>query len=298
MNTADYMRMMNSGRLFENIVVAYGSNFPDALAGSYLAAVTKAPVLLVNAKNEKKVLNYIKKNAAPDATVYLLGGDSLISNDFNNSVFHAGFKPVRLSGADRYLTNLRILEEAEKRGGDLSELLVCSGSSYSDALSTSSVGKPILLVGKKLSDDQKAYLSGRSFSTVYLVGGTGVVSDAIGKAMAAYTSSSKNVKRLGGADRYGTSKLVADEFFSGTNVPAVLVYGRNFPDGLSGGAVAAMLGAPVLLVADKKTASAAAWTEEHQTVSCLILGGQKLISDKNVQTAMNNSKLNIRNYAE
>ncbi len=298
MNTADYMRMMNSGRLFENIVVAYGSNFPDALAGSYLAAVTKAPVLLVNAKNEKKVLNYIQKNAAPDATVYLLGGPSLISNDFNNSVFHAGFKPVRLSGADRYLTNLRILEEAEKRGGDLSELLVCSGSSYSDALSTSSVGKPILLVGKKLSDDQKAYLSGRSFSTVYLVGGTGVVSDAIGKAMAAYTSSSKNVKRLGGADRYGTSKLVADEFFSGTNVPVVLVYGRNFPDGLSGGAVAAMLGAPVLLVADKKTASAAAWTEEHQTVSCLILGGQKLISDKNVQTAMNNSKLNIRNYAE
>jgi hypothetical protein len=56
---------------------------------------------------------------------------------------------------------------------------------------------------------------------------------------------------ISGADRYQTAALVADLFFvlPGSEGPAVagLATGANFPDALSGGAVMALIGGPMLL---------------------------------------------------
>jgi putative cell wall-binding protein len=46
---------------FNNVVIAYGYNFPDALSGSVLASKVNAPILLVgnSVNNSTETINYI-----------------------------------------------------------------------------------------------------------------------------------------------------------------------------------------------------------------------------------------------
>lgn len=120
---------------FDNIVVASGENYPDALSGSYLAGVKNAQVLLVDSSSEEKIREYIKSNLKSNGKVYILGGTGVISSRFETSL-EENFDVDRLWGADRYDTNLEILKEAGVNGQDL---LVCSGNGYADSLSASAV---------------------------------------------------------------------------------------------------------------------------------------------------------------
>ena len=58
------------------------------------------------------------------------------------------------------------------------------------------------------------------------------------------------------------------------------------------------IGAPVLLVENKKTDQAREWAAAHASRSCLVLGGPTLISDANVQTVMLNSTLTVRVFGQ
>jgi len=67
---------MDTGTVF----FASGKNFPDALAGSALAAFTNSPIILVgnsppNLEKYNTLLNHLTRN------VYVLGGDSVINDD-------------------------------------------------------------------------------------------------------------------------------------------------------------------------------------------------------------------------
>ena len=44
----------------DNIVLAFGGNFADALAGSYLAAVKSAPIVIINDRNIDLIKKYVK----------------------------------------------------------------------------------------------------------------------------------------------------------------------------------------------------------------------------------------------
>ena len=65
---------------FNAVIVSSGENFADALAGSYLAAMKDAPIILVRNNNNtlNSVKNYIKANLASGGTVYLLGGENAV----------------------------------------------------------------------------------------------------------------------------------------------------------------------------------------------------------------------------
>ena len=140
---------------FNNVIVAYGDNFPDALSGGYLAKVKNAPILLVNDFREESTLEYINRRAKKSGTIYLLGGEGVISQRFEEMLIAEGFKVKRLGGTSRYETNLEILREAKVNGKDL---LVASATSYADSISASSTGRPILLVGNSLNSEQKSFL--------------------------------------------------------------------------------------------------------------------------------------------
>ena len=87
------------------------------------------------------------------------------------------------------------------------------------------------------------------------------------------------VKRLGGANRYATSVLIAETFFSSPKA-AVLSYALNFPDGLCGGVIAYKQNAPMILVTNGGGATAAdAYTAKYSIRSGYVLGGTGLISD-------------------
>ena len=261
---------------FENIIVASGADYPDALAGSYLAKVKNAPVMLVgkDANTEADVKQYINKNLKKGGTVYLLGGTGVVTSRFEKSL--GDLKVERLGGQTRYETNIAILKAA---GVDKEDLLVCTGEGFADSLSASAVGKPILLVaGSGVNDTQKKYLGSMKIKDIYLIGGTGVVSDKIGTQLKKYDQDDK-CERVAGQNRYLTSVAVAEEFFPKGSDSTVLAYAMNFPDGLAGGPLALSIKAPLVLTDNSGYSEAVAYAKNAGIKKAVVLGGPTLISD-------------------
>ena len=272
--TADVLKKQLGVEKFDNVIIACGTNFADALAGSYLAAVKNAPILLVDKARISKVTSYIKTNVKAGGTVYILGGENAVPKNMESGL--GGFDVERLAGSNRYETNLMILKAAGVSAD--TPILVATGTNFADSLSASATGKPILLVNKKLTAAQKNFLKGTK-GTKYILGGENAVSAAVEKELKAYGE----VKRLGGANRYATSTLIAKTFFKNPS-SAVLAYAQNFPDGLCGGVVAYKQGAPMLLVIDGNGAKAATtYAKEAGIKSGYALGGSGLIADKTIR---------------
>ena len=181
---------------------------------------------------------------------------------------------VRLAVKSRYDTNIAILEEAGVTGDSI---IVATGKAFADSLSASAAKLPILLVkpGAALSEEAKAIVKG--MKNIYIIGGEGAVSAEIAGELAAYGK----VTRVAGKSRYETSVAVADTFF-GDVKNAVAASGKNFPDGLCGGPLAAAMDAPLILTADGKTDAAADYMAENAIQSGYVLGGTGALADESV----------------
>lgn len=255
---------------FQAIVIASGKNFPDALAGSYLANVKSAPIIMTNGKNTEEIKQFITDNLQKRGTVYILGGETAVPDSLYYELSNSVNGVVkRLSGATRYETCLRILREA---GVSDQDIIVCTGRGFADSLSGSATGLPILLVGKELTDEHRNFLSYLEGNHLYIVGGTGAVSAEIEDELNAYG----NVTRIYGATRYETSVAVANTFFENPTA-AVLAYGKNFPDGLCGGPLAYCRTVPLILTAEGKEADAAAYAKAKDIKYGAVLGGTGVI---------------------
>ena len=261
---------------FDNVIIACGTNYADALAGSYLSCVKKAPILLVRNRQAEidLIQDYIKANLNQGGTIYLLGGSAVVPDAATAGL--SGYNVKRLWGADRYATNVAILEEAGVSGD---EIIVASGTGFADSLSASATGKPILLVKNVIQPSQKAYVESLAGKKFYLIGGTGAVNADIER----YFRTLGSVTRLGGATRFDTSVKVAETFFKNPN-GAVLAYGQDFPDGLCGGSVANAMGGPLLLATSGKSSQAAAYAKANGIKYGAVLGGPTLINDAAVRT--------------
>lgn len=274
---ADTCKAALGAEKFDAVVIATGKNFADALSGSYLAAVKKAPILLTNGKTDHvaQLHAYIKENVKAGGTIYLLGGTSAVPENVQQI---SGYQVKRLEGSTRYETNLAILEEAGMTGN---ELIVATGKTFADSLSASAVKKPILLVkpGASMTEAQKAAVEKMRGGTIYIIGGEGAVSKEIEQELQSVAS----VKRISGSSRYETSAAVAETFFGEVDT-VVIASGKNFPDGLCGGPLAAAMDAPLLLTADGKAETAAQYVAENEILSGYILGGEGALKDETAVT--------------
>ncbi len=273
---ADTLKNTLGVEKFDAIIIASGSNFADALAGSYLAAQKDAPILLYQKSAINLNKNYILENLSDDGVVYLLGGTAAVPETMEDAL--AGVTVKRLSGKTRFDTNLKILTEAGVTSGQ--EILVCTGHNFADSLSASATGLPILMVDSKknvLTDGQKEFLETNSGSKITIIGGSGAVSDTLAAQLIHYGS----VSRLSGKTRYETSTLIAEKYFDSVDT-VVLAYAKNFPDGLCGGPVAHAMGAPMVLTAEKSETAAAAYVAANPVSTGYILGGTAALSDGTV----------------
>jgi hypothetical protein len=78
--TADTLKEQLGVEKFSCAIVTSGENFADALAGSYLAYVKSAPILLTDNDNIADVMDYIRENVAAGSTVYALGGAAVVTD--------------------------------------------------------------------------------------------------------------------------------------------------------------------------------------------------------------------------
>ena len=265
----------------ECIVVASGTGYPDALSGSYLACAKNAPIMLVGKNNEAAVAEQVKESLRPGGLVYLLGGNLAVSEAFEDSLVAAGCNVSRLQGKDRYGTNLAVLQEVGVEG---KSLLVCSGKGFADCLSASAVGQPILLVGDKMNDAQKTYVSENKPSAVYVIGGGSAVSDSVMFDVSAVSGIS--AWRVYGANRYETSVSVADRFFGTDAEAVVLTRGMSYPDGLCGGPLAYQAKGPLLLVDSNAYKAAAAYIDKLNYTHSYVLGGDLAVTDATVKNTL------------
>lgn len=189
---------------------------------------------------------------------------------------------TRQAGPDRYATAAAVSAATFAPGVPVA--FVATGENYPDAMTAAAAaphrGGPLLLVRRdQIPPVIAAELDRLNPAEIVVLGGASVVSAGVEAALAAYAGAG-GVRRLAGADRYGTAAAIsADTFPAG--VPAVLVAtGQNFPDGLAGAPAAARLGGPLALV--RRGAIPEATAAELQRLSpaqIYVLGGPAVVSD-------------------
>ena len=186
----------------------------------------------------------------------------------------------RLAGADRYATAAAV--SAATFGPGVAAAFVATGTDFADALAggpaAAQLGGPLLLVsGSSIPAATATELSRLKPQRIVVLGGSGVVSNAVLNALDAYTTGP--VSRLAGADRYATAAAVSAATFSPGVAAAFVATGADFADALAGGPAAAHLGAPLLLT--RPNALPAALTAELSRLKparIYVLGGSAAVS--------------------
>ncbi|MCJ1694986.1 cell wall-binding repeat-containing protein [Rathayibacter caricis] len=154
----------------------------------------------------------------------------------------------RLAGKDRQETAVKISQATFK--ADVPVVYIATGGNFPDALSAAPAaakqGGPLLLVDRdSMSQPVRDELARLKPAKIVVVGSAQSVSDSLGRELARYT---KSIQRIGGVDRYDTSrKIIAYAFPQGSS-KAWLATGEKFPDALGASAAAGSVDAPVILV--------------------------------------------------
>ncbi len=253
------------------VVIARADAFPDALTGGPLAAHVGGP-LLITARGalDPRVMTEIQRVAAAGASVYVLGGSAALSPSIDTALTAAGYKPVRVAGADRYATAVAVAGQL----GNPTTVFEATGLNFPDALSGGPAaavnGAAILLTdGAAQSPETASYLATHAGIARFALGGPAAAAD-------------RGATPLFGADRYATSAAIAQKFFSS---PAAigLATGTDFPDALGAGPALAAMRAPLLLVSPKLPLTGAYAPYLYASASSIaagsVFGGTAAVAD-------------------
>jgi putative cell wall-binding protein len=280
----------------DTVIVATGTNFPDALAATGLAGIEGAPVVLTAPDSLSTQAKETIQALSP-STIYIVGGTGAVSSAVENTLKTLVADPskvIRSAGASRTATALDIYAKGGNAWG--STAIIACGSSFADALSISPYAytekAPVFLADSKVGLDAdtittlKAAIGAGAITHIVIVGGTGAVPDAVEVQLGYKTENTTIFTRLGGANRYATSALIAAHIESasaslGFHQIAVAT-GANFPDALAGGAFAGKVGTVLLLVddsADGRSQIAAVVAAHKEAIGFgHVLGGEGAVS--------------------
>lgn len=262
----------------DNVFLASGTTFPDALAGASLAAALGGPILLAQKSTLPAATRGELERLHPKS-ITLLGGPGSISDEVGQAALaYASVEVRRIAGADRYETAVAISTGFTP---PVSTVYIASGTNFPDALTGGAAiggttGGPLLLVGRDgIPSSTAAELTRLQPSNIFVLGGPASVSDAVLEALRPY-SPNPPIRRSG-PDRYSTSIAVAIAFPS---APVVyLARGDEFADAVAAGASAAFRKGPILLVPkDCIPFDAALTIRRLHPEQVIVLGGTNSLS--------------------
>ena len=266
----------------DTVFMASGQGFADAMsAGS--AAHTRArsmpdggkdaPVLLTRTDrvpaSTAKALSSLKAKK-----VVLVGGEKAISAKVASQLKAKGLVVERIGGANRYETSANVVK---RFGKGVNTLYVASGddSAYADALAGSALagsqGAPVLLTRPtKVAPVTQQAADNAAAKKVVVLGGPAAVSNTVASKLGA-------TSRLAGADRYATSVQIAKKF--GKHQWTFVASGMDYPDALTGGALAASKDSPLLLTRDNRLPAVVnSFVKAAPTQHTAIIGGPSAVS--------------------
>jgi ell wall binding domain 2 (CWB2) len=189
--------------------------------------------------------------------------------------------PTRVSGAYRQATAVAVSQTAFPTAGSASAVVLARADDFADALAGGPLAAakhaPLLLTSSGSLDAVTAAEIQRVLpkgGTVYLLGGTAAISDAVATAI---TALGDVPTRIAGTDRYGTAVAIAGAMGNPTTV--FEASGVNFPDALSAvPAAVANHGAILLTDGSAPAAVTTAYLTAHATTRYAI-GGPAAFAD-------------------
>jgi hypothetical protein len=118
---ANFIREYNPNS--DTLIVARGDVEYDSLAGTPLSKITGSPILLVEPDNiPNPQIELLQKRIYPQSkrykSIYILGGEEAISPSVEEELKNYGKEIVRLGGASRYETSVKIANEFFEFGGN------------------------------------------------------------------------------------------------------------------------------------------------------------------------------------
>lgn len=242
----------------ENVVLASGFNFADALSAGQLASALNAPLLLSSQnKLDSQTKNEIERLKAKK--VYVVGGNNAISKTgIDTTLKSKNVDVTRLEGQDRYSTSQKVMEKT-KEIINPEYLLIASGKNFPDALAATSFfvnHKSVMVLSDGVtypqSNLQEIAIGGKN--QLPLKGFTG--------------------KRVSGKDRYETALEIAKLSFDKNN-NTILASGQVFADSLSAVSLTKKHNAPIILTqSDYLTENAKKYLNGKNV---FIVGGEKTV---------------------
>lgn len=177
-----------------NAYVAMDNDWPDALAGSALAASAKGsgPMLLVETGSiSSSVKSALSKLRPQHITV--LGGTAVVKQSVVNALAaytqsRSTSSVSRISGADRFATSAAIAKQLAKVSGASSTIYAASGVTFPDALVGAPLAaltsSPVLLVApSSLPASVGSEVTALKPSSLAILGGTASVSASVQSAL-------------------------------------------------------------------------------------------------------------------
>ena len=242
----------------ENVVLASGFNFADALSAGQLASALDAPLLLSSQnKLDSQTKNEIERLKAKK--VYVVGGDNAISKTgIDTTLKSENIDVTRLEGQDRYSTSQKVMEKTREIINP-EYLLIASGKNFPDALAATSFfvnHKSVMVLSDGLTYPQ-----------------SNLQEIAIGGVNQLPLKGFKG-RRVSGKDRYETALEIAKLSFDKNN-NAILASGQVFADSLSAVSLTKKHSAPIILTqSDSLTENAKKYLNGKNV---FIVGGEKTV---------------------
>ena len=169
----------------QEVLIATGNSYYDALgAGSY-AAARKAFILLTN-QNSEDTNAAVYERAANSKYATICGGEAAVTRDTADALTNISKCTItRVSGSNAYLTNYCFVDYAVCQGFKIENAGVSTGTGYWDALGSSHIlGKSenvMFLVSPNSSNNSGAYLhlrdSDETLTKLRVFGGNAAVTD-------------------------------------------------------------------------------------------------------------------------
>ncbi|KUO76261.1 MAG: N-acetylmuramoyl-L-alanine amidase [Desulfosporosinus sp. BRH_c37] len=183
------------------------------------------------------------------------------------------FPAERLSGLDRVETALKI----SQKGWDSAQtVILCENSDYPDAIASTpfavSLNAPILLSkGNSIDPRVVNELKRLKPQKIILLGGTACLQPSIEKEL---DNLALQWERIGGADRFETSILLAKHLSSDT---LILANGDDFPDALSAATFAGIKQIPIVLTSTTLPKSVIQYYQATGPKHLIVIGGEVVI---------------------
>ncbi|TGE31863.1 cell wall-binding repeat-containing protein [Desulfosporosinus sp. Sb-LF] len=163
---------------FNQAIIASGDTFPDALSIAPIAAMKRIPILLTPKDSlPQSVRAYLLKNVQ---STYVVGGTGVVSEN----VLKQLPSPKRLSGINRYETNISIIKEFADEL-DFNLCYISTGEYYADALAGSTLASltnsPVILVSNPVDQSTIDFFRDKtsSIKKEIVFGGTVVVPESV-----------------------------------------------------------------------------------------------------------------------